>query len=513
MIIGVDERNDIWVQPDIFWQQADTATVVENMIALMDRYKPLFWWAEKGHISKSIGPFLRKRMLEKRVFCSIDEITPVGDKQTRAQSMQARMSMGKSCFPGFARWWAEAHDQMLKFPQGAHDDFVDTLSLFGIGLYMQRGQRLRPRRPRSRSSAPWLGDRGRQARAQARTRRSDDGRLVMAVARQRPRSAQSASPTSRACRWSTCSASRKQNEDLLEREPPDPPEARKELVSQWCDKIKRAKKYWEPVFDRMKADQDFAAGYQWSKEEKDDRYTANLTLADHLPARRVLLRQEPQVRRAPAQAHHEHGVGRRPDDAGGASAGGGASLAAGGDGRDGPDDGAAGAAAGDAHSSRRRPRQAAGGATRQDRQDARTLVPGQHRAGDARLQADDEDDGAARVAPRASATSSSASSGSCRRSPTSSSASPTSRTGSRRSSASRADIHDDQTDENGPEAEQLRLLLQDLKSQMQVVVREGLTFDYPMSTSIIPDPKLHIAAGVPRGRLGRARNTSSRPTT
>ena len=48
--------------------------------------------------------------------------------------------------------------------------------------------------------------------------------------------------------------------------------------SQWADKVKRAKKYWEPVFNRMKADQDFAAGYQWSKEEKDDRYTANLTL-------------------------------------------------------------------------------------------------------------------------------------------------------------------------------------------------------------------------------------------
>ena len=53
-----------------------------------------------------------------------------------------------------------------------------------------------------------------------------------------------------------------------------------------------------------------------------------------------------------------------------------------------------------------------------------------------------------------------------------------------------ADLHDDQTDTNGPEAEQLRLLLQDLGNQMQIVVREGLTFDYPTSMSIIPDPKL-----------------------
>jgi predicted phage terminase large subunit-like protein len=145
MIIGVDDHDVMWVQPDILWEQAPTNTVVERMILLMEKYNPLFWWAEKGHISKSIGPFLHKRMLEKRVFCSIHEITPVSDKQTRAQSVQGRMSMNKIVFPGFARWWAEAHDQMLKFPQGAHDDFVDTLSLFGIGLYLQRGRRAAPK--------------------------------------------------------------------------------------------------------------------------------------------------------------------------------------------------------------------------------------------------------------------------------------------------------------------------------------------------------------------------------
>jgi predicted phage terminase large subunit-like protein len=142
IVVGVDERGQLWVQPDIFWQQADTASTVEAMIQLMDRYKPLFWWAEKGHISKSIGPFLMRRMLEKQVFCAIDEITPVSDKQTRAQSIQAQMSMMKVVFPGFTRWWPEAHDQMLKFPSGVHDDFVDALALIGQGLNKQR--RFRP---------------------------------------------------------------------------------------------------------------------------------------------------------------------------------------------------------------------------------------------------------------------------------------------------------------------------------------------------------------------------------
>ena len=66
--------------------------------------------------------------------------------------------MMKILFPGFTRWWAEAHDQMLKFPQGAHDDFVDTLSLFGIGP-LQRARPAAPAQARetTRSSEPTAG--------------------------------------------------------------------------------------------------------------------------------------------------------------------------------------------------------------------------------------------------------------------------------------------------------------------------------------------------------------------
>jgi hypothetical protein len=52
-----------------------------------------------------------------------------------------------------------------------------------------------------------------------------------------------------------------------------------------------------------------------------------------------------------------------------------------------------------------------------------------------------------------------------------------------------ADAADNITDENDMEAEQLRLMLTDMQKQMGAVVHEGLTFDYPLSTRIIPDMK------------------------
>lgn len=137
MPAGVDEDGVIWIMPDVWWRRQTTDHVVDAMIGTIKRHKPIFWWAENGHISKAIGPFLRKRMLEESAFCSIIEMTPVKDKMTRAQSIQAMCSLGRVRFPRFASWWPDAEQELLKFPAGRHDDFVDALAWIGIGLNLQ----------------------------------------------------------------------------------------------------------------------------------------------------------------------------------------------------------------------------------------------------------------------------------------------------------------------------------------------------------------------------------------
>lgn len=59
---------------------------------------------------------------------------------------------------------------------------------------------------------------------------------------------------------------------------PDPPDRRRKLVGDWTRKVKKAKRFWKPSFDRMREDQEFAFGKQWSKRGDDKRYVANLTL-------------------------------------------------------------------------------------------------------------------------------------------------------------------------------------------------------------------------------------------
>jgi len=76
-------------------------------------------------------------------------------------------------------------------------------------------------------------------------------------------------------------------EDVMKRERPEPDERRKHLVGSLVDMIKQAKNHWSKTFRKMEDDQRFCAGQQWPEDPKklayndtydDDLYVANITL-------------------------------------------------------------------------------------------------------------------------------------------------------------------------------------------------------------------------------------------
>lgn len=136
--VGVSQNNDIYVL-ECYRRKAKADQVVEAMLtmATTGKHRPLFWWAEGGHISKSIGPFLTKRMQETNQHIRLIEVTPVRDKVQRAQSIIARVAMGKVYFPDDEQWALKMIDEMLSFPNGTHDDMVDALAYIGLKLPSQ----------------------------------------------------------------------------------------------------------------------------------------------------------------------------------------------------------------------------------------------------------------------------------------------------------------------------------------------------------------------------------------
>jgi predicted phage terminase large subunit-like protein len=136
-LVGVDERDNIWVLPNLVWDKMATDRVVEELLSLFQTPGLAYWWMESEHISKSFGPFLLKRMEETKTYIPIDDVTVSQDLQARARAIQGRLAMKKVRFPRFAPWWPQARQQILKFPNATNDDFVSFLSLVGQGLHKQ----------------------------------------------------------------------------------------------------------------------------------------------------------------------------------------------------------------------------------------------------------------------------------------------------------------------------------------------------------------------------------------
>lgn len=130
LVAGVDPNDDLYIL-DLWRRQTTSDKWIDGLLDLGEQWKPLNWAEEQGQILKSIGPFLDKRMNERRVYFSREQFVSIRDKPTRAQSIRGRLAMGKVYLPRNAPWVTDLVAEMLSFPAGRHDDSVDCLSLIG----------------------------------------------------------------------------------------------------------------------------------------------------------------------------------------------------------------------------------------------------------------------------------------------------------------------------------------------------------------------------------------------
>lgn len=130
-VIGVDPNDDIYVLD--WWRGQEASDVwVEEFLDLLKAWRPIMWAEEQGQIIRSLGPFIEKRQLERRLFsCYRKQFTSSHDKPTRAQSIRGRMAMGKVYLPRKAAWATDLVSELLRFPAGKNDDQVDVMSLIG----------------------------------------------------------------------------------------------------------------------------------------------------------------------------------------------------------------------------------------------------------------------------------------------------------------------------------------------------------------------------------------------
>ena len=131
-VVGIDEDGVMYVL-DAQKAKLDGWEIAEKMFEIQRNWRPQLFGIEEEKIKKAIGPFLNREMVRRNLYINFPDppLVPSKDKQQRARSIQARMRAGGVRFDCDAEWFPALMEEMLRFPRGAHDDYVDMLSWAG----------------------------------------------------------------------------------------------------------------------------------------------------------------------------------------------------------------------------------------------------------------------------------------------------------------------------------------------------------------------------------------------
>lgn len=133
LTVGVDEDDNLFVV-DVDRGRYDGFELVERILDLYELWKPSIIGIEKGHIEMALGPFLEKRVRERGLYEAYFKDLKTGrrDKEARARAIQGRMQQGMVYLPRNEVFTGPLVAELLRFPNGVHDDQVDALAWIGL---------------------------------------------------------------------------------------------------------------------------------------------------------------------------------------------------------------------------------------------------------------------------------------------------------------------------------------------------------------------------------------------
>ncbi|HQR14168.1 MAG TPA: phage terminase large subunit [Nitrospira sp.] len=159
-VVGLDPEGRMYLL-DLWRKQASSDQWIESFCDMVLQWRPMSWAEEQGQIKSGVGPFLERRMRERRAYTVREQFPTRGDKAIRAQSIRSSMAMNGLYVPMNAPWYADLRSELLSFPAGKHDDQVDALGLVGQLLdRMQAGVKAKSQesKPRDRWDAVFDDD-------------------------------------------------------------------------------------------------------------------------------------------------------------------------------------------------------------------------------------------------------------------------------------------------------------------------------------------------------------------
>lgn len=153
-VIVQDPDDMVHVVDQIRFRSGNAFFIVEAILNLAQKWHnpSLVVGFEDGQIYRAIESLLKKRMRERQFYPPTTVLKPITDKLARGRALQGRMQQGMISFSSVGEWYDGLRTEMLRFPAGAHDDQVDSLS-WAVQLVVGREP---PRRPPEQKTKSWM---------------------------------------------------------------------------------------------------------------------------------------------------------------------------------------------------------------------------------------------------------------------------------------------------------------------------------------------------------------------
>lgn len=147
LAIGLKQQNDFTVGATggldsdgavhvlkILRRRMSTGYIVSSILDEYEAFekRPQLVGIEKGQLEMAIRPELERQAKKRRVYPPMAEgdyaLKPVTDKLARARPLQGQMQLGNVWLPGWVDNLDDIKHELLRFPNGVHDDIVDALA-------------------------------------------------------------------------------------------------------------------------------------------------------------------------------------------------------------------------------------------------------------------------------------------------------------------------------------------------------------------------------------------------
>ena len=124
------DKMDHFLMLDQVRRRMDGPDLIATVEAGVAKWKPRIVGVESSGFQLAICQMLKKKGIPVR------EVRPDRDKLSRALAATPAMESGRVWFPAVAPWRADLEAELLAFPNAAHDDQVDALSM-AIGGFVR----------------------------------------------------------------------------------------------------------------------------------------------------------------------------------------------------------------------------------------------------------------------------------------------------------------------------------------------------------------------------------------